>query len=154
MALLSRDPSAPKVWQDELPVTSRYTLGIAGERFFREIKDNGRIMGTHCTKCNRTYVPAAAFCERCLSELNEWLDVGSNGNIHTFTVMYESYTGAPLDYPVIVAFIRIGDGGIIHRLGEVSPEEVRIDMPVEAVFRPKEQRAGSILDIEYFRPVS
>jgi hypothetical protein len=154
MSLLSRDPAAPKSWQDELPVTSRYTLGLAGERFFREIKDNGRFMGTHCAKCKRTYVPAASFCERCLSELNDWLDVGTTGEIYTFTILYESYTGAPVENPVVVAFIQIGDGGIIHRVADVSPDEVRIGMSVEAVFKPKEQRAGSILDIEHFRPVS
>jgi len=39
---------------------------------------------------------------------------------------------------------------LIHRLGEVDPEEVYTDMPVEAVFR--EEREGSLLDIAYFRP--
>jgi len=152
MSLLSRNPEAPRSWQGELPVFSRYTLGLAGERFFREIKDNGRIMGTHCENCDRIYVPAAVFCERCLSELDEWLDVGNSGRVYTFTILHENYEGSPLDQPEIVAFIRIRDGGLIHRLGEIELDEVRFDMPVEAVFKPKDQRAGSILDIEYFRP--
>jgi len=35
---------------------------------------------------------------------------------------------------------------------EVSPEELHIGMPVEPVWKPEEERVGSILDIRYFRP--
>ena len=35
MTLLNRDPKAPVAWQGDLPVTNRYTYGLAGERFFR-----------------------------------------------------------------------------------------------------------------------
>jgi uncharacterized OB-fold protein len=44
------------------------------------------------------------------------------------------------------------DGGLVHYLGDVKPDEVYIGMPVEAVFKPKKQRKGSILDIKYFKP--
>jgi uncharacterized OB-fold protein len=47
---------------------------------------------------------------------------------------------------------RIGDGGIIHRLGDVNHEEITIGMTIEAVFKPKNKRQGSILDIQHFRP--
>ena len=44
MTLLEPDKNAPKAWYGDLPVTSRYTFGIAGERFFREIQENGVIL--------------------------------------------------------------------------------------------------------------
>jgi len=154
MTLLERDPNAPQAWQGELPVTSRYTYGLAGERFFRAIKEEGRILGTHCSNCDRTYVPAALFCERCLAELDEWIDVGVSGEVHTFTLLYEGYDGSPLESPELIAFVRFGDGGLVHRLGEVSLEDVEIGMHVEAVFLPPDQRTGSIKDIAYFRPAS
>ena len=43
-------------------------------------------------------------------------------------------------------------GGFLHKLGEVAPDDVAIGMAVEAVWRPLEERTGSILDIAYFRP--
>jgi len=153
MALLERDPNAPVAWRDEMPVTSRYTFGLAGERFFRAIKDEGRILGTHCPRCDRTYVPATLFCERCLGELDEWVDVGTVGQVHTFTLLYVNYDGSPRETPEVVAFVRLGDGGLVHRLGEVAPEDVHVGMQVEAVFKPQAERTGSILDIEYFRPI-
>jgi uncharacterized OB-fold protein len=39
-------------------------------------------------------------------------------------------------------------------LDEVHLDDLDIGMSVEAVFKPKGEREGSILDIKYFRPVS
>lgn len=153
MTLLERDPNAAAAWRDEMPVANRYTLGLAGERFFRAIKEEERILGTRCPGCDRTYVPAVRFCERCLSELEEWVDVGTVGEVHTYTLVYEDVDGSPRQVPEIIAFIRLGDGGLVHRLGEVAPGGVTIGMRVEAVFKPAARREGSILDIAYFRPV-
>jgi len=154
MILLERNPQAPRAWLGNLPVTSRYTFGLGGERFFRAIKDEGKILGTHCPKCERTYVPATIYCERCLGKLDEWVDVGSTGAVHTYTLLYENYDGSPREEPEIIAFVSLGDGGIVHRLGEIDPEEVEIGLEVEVVFKPKSERQGSILDIVHFRPVA
>jgi uncharacterized OB-fold protein len=153
MSLLERDKNAPQSWHGNLPVTSRYTFGLAGEKFFRSIKDNGKLMGTHCPKCERIYVPAALFCERCLSELDEWIDVGTVGEVHTYTLLYENYDGTPRTDPEIVAMISFGDGGLIHRLGKIDTDDIEIGMMVKAVFKPPDQREGSILDIVHFEPV-
>lgn len=153
MSLLERDPQAPSQMLGKLPVTNRYTYGLAGERFFRAIKDEGKIYGTYCPRCKHTYVPAMAFCERCLEELNEWIDVGTVGEVHTFTLLSVNYDGSFREMPEIVVFVRLGDGGLIHRLEAIAPEEVQIGMRVQAVFKPKNERVGSILDILYFKPV-
>jgi uncharacterized OB-fold protein len=154
MSLLERDPHVPVAWQDNMPVASRYTAGVAGERFFRAIKDEGRILGTYCSECDRTYVPAALFCERCLNELDEWVEIGTTGEVFTYTLLYENYDGTPREDPEMIAFIRMGDGGLIHRLAEVDPDTISIGMQVEAVFKPAEERQGNIQDISYFKPVA
>lgn len=153
MALLNRDPNSPVVWNGELPITNRYTYGLAGEKFFRTLKDEGRIIGTHCPHCEQTYVPASIFCERCLAKLDDWVDVGTSGEVNTFTFLQVNLNGSPLENPEIIAFVRFGDGGLIHRLGEITPDQVEIGMMVQAVFKPSSERIGSILDIDYFKPV-
>jgi uncharacterized OB-fold protein len=62
-----------------------------------------------------------------------------------------------LTEPEIPAVIDI-DGtqpsaGIMHMLGEVQPDEIEIGIRVQAVWKPPEDREGSILDIRYFKPV-
>ena len=139
-------------WLGDLPVTNRYTYGLAGEKFFRALKDEGKILGTYCPHCDHTYVPAAAFCERCLGKLDDWLDVGIIGDVVTYTVLNVALDGSPLEKPEIIAFIRFGDGGLIHHLGKIELEQVEIGLMVEAVLKPASKRTGSILDIMYFKP--
>jgi uncharacterized protein len=152
MALLERDKKAPAVWRGDLPVTNRYTAGLGGERFLRALKDEGRILGTRCVDCDVTYVPGRVFCERCLAEIGDWVDVGTVGEVHTYTVVFEDLDGRRRETPAIVALVSLGDGGLVHYLGDVVPEDVFIGMPVEAVFKPAAERTGSVLDIAYFRP--
>ncbi len=153
MSLLQPDPQAPSAWRDNLPVTSRYTYGLAGERFFRILKDEGKIIGSICAACGATYVPARAFCERCMAELTEWTDVGLVGELHTFTVLFVDMEGRPLDEPELVGFVRFGDGGILHKL-DADPDDLQIGMKMEAVLKPKAERIGAITDILGFRPVT
>lgn len=154
MTLLERDPQAPPVWLDNMPITSRYTYGLAGERFFRTLAEESKILGTRCSKCDHVYVPATSFCERCLGKLDDWVDVGTIGQVHTFTLLYLELDGTSQQSPELVAFIRLGDGGLVHRLGEIKPDDIVIGMEVEAVFKPIQERQGNILDISYFRPVN
>jgi uncharacterized OB-fold protein len=154
MTLIEPDKNAPNAWYGNLPVTSRYTAGIAGERFFRAIKDEGKILGTKCHKCQLTYVPGTSFCEKCLAKLTEWVDVGTVGEVITFTFLYHNYDGSRREFPEAIAFIAFGDGGIIHRLGAIDQDLINIGMKVAPVYKPVEDREGSILDIVYFKPIS
>jgi uncharacterized OB-fold protein len=144
-----------RVWYGEMPIESLYTVGIAGERFFRAIKDQGMITGTVCPVCDLIYVPPMMYCERCFAEAKEWVDVGTKGTVHTYTILGVSLEDTPLEEPEILALIKMDGihGGLVHKLGEVDSEKVEIGMVVEAVLKPQEEREGSILDITYFKPV-
>lgn len=131
-----------------------YTPGIAGDRFFRALRDEGKFLATHCEKCNHTYLPPRMYCERCFSELEKWVEVEPTGIVDSFTVVHEDSNGEKLSEPVIVAFVRMDktDGGIIHRLGGVKIETVKVGMKAKAVLRDKGKRKGGLMDIEHFAP--
>jgi len=157
MALIERFQKTTDVsfWQGQIPMSYIYTVGRAGEKFFREII-NGKIFGARCDPCKITYVPPRVYCEKCFARLEDhYIEVGSKGTVHTFTLSYESYDGTKKETPSILAVIRLEgtDGGLVHWLGEVDFKEVYIGMPVEAVFKPPKEREGSILDIKYFQPI-
>ena len=40
-------------WLGDMEADYVYTLGVAGEKFFKEIKENERIMGGICPRCNK-----------------------------------------------------------------------------------------------------
>lgn len=142
-------------WKGDMPITSRYSAGIAGERFFRAIKDEAKFLGTRCKACDLVYVPATMFCERCFSQLEEWVEVSSTGHVFTFTVLLRDLDDQPLDEPQVLAYVKLDgcDGGLVHYIGETEKNLVHIGMEVEAVFKDAVEREGSILDVRYFRPV-
>jgi len=148
------DSRAIRHWPGDMETDYLYTLGIAGERFFQEIKKNGRIMGAKCKHCGIVYVPPRMYCERCFEKLEEWLNVGNRGTVHTYTGAHIDRNGARLKEPTIYALIKIDgtDGGLVHKLEGIDPAEVKIGMRVEAVFKPREKREGSINDIKHFKP--
>ncbi len=157
MALIERFQKTTDVtyWEGHIPMNYIYTVGRAGEKFFREIIA-GKLFGARCDSCKITYVPPRTYCEKCFARLEDnYVEVGTKGTVHTFTQCYETFDAIKKKEPSIVAVIRIDgtDGGLVHWLGEVDFEKVSIGMPVEAVFKPKKDREGSILDIKYFKPV-
>lgn len=145
----------PVAWQGEVPTYNIYTLGTAGERFFRELKDHGRFVGTRCAACRLTYIPPRIYCERCFAGLEDWTEVPGQGTVFTYTLAYYDLDDHRLERPEVLAFVQLhgAHGGLVHRLGEVDPTEVRLGMEVEALLKPASERQGSILDILYFRPL-
>jgi acetyl-CoA C-acetyltransferase len=136
-------------------VDARYgwDAGVAIGRFLDGLRE-GRILGRECRGCERVLVPPRMFCERCFRGTDAWVEVERSGVVQTFSICHVRWDMKPLEQPELPAVISIdgSDGGLLHRLGEVSPDEVRIGMAVEAVWRPEADRTGSILDIAYFRP--
>lgn len=141
-------------WPGTIPVHNLYTAGVAGEKFLRTIQKEGRLLATVCKGCGEEFLPPKIFCPFCLAELKEWKEVSPRGKVETFTISYRDIEGTPLEKPEIFAFIRLGKrGGLIHKISDIPPDKVKIGLKVEAVFKPLAERKGSILDIEYFRPV-
>ncbi len=138
---------------DRFPVKNRYTAGMAGQKFLEGIKEEAKIYGTRCEKCNVTFVPGKLYCERCFERLSDsWVEVGNSGPVHTFTVAWVEKDGSAKKKPSIIAAIKIADGFILHRLENCAPEEVKIGMEVKAKFKPKNQRKGHLMDISGFHP--
>ncbi|MEW5946699.1 MAG: Zn-ribbon domain-containing OB-fold protein [bacterium] len=139
----------------EIPVNYLYTMGLAGEGFFRALKDRGRLTAAACPACGTVYLPPRIFCERCFERTGKPFAVASTGTVHTFTVCHEEVDGSPKGKPEIVAAVRIDgtDGTLVHRLDGVAPGDVYIGMRVKMVLKPAKKREGNILDIMHFKPV-
>jgi acetyl-CoA C-acetyltransferase len=139
----------------EHAVDARYAwdAGAAIGRYLDGLRE-GRIMGRQCRGCDRVLVPPRMFCERCFRGTDGWVEVEPTGVVQTFSICHVRWDMEPLAEPEIPAVISIdgSDGGLLHTLGDIVPEDVRIGMAVEAVWRPEAERTGSILDIAYFRP--
>ena len=124
-------------------------------RFLDGLREE-RIVATECDNCGRILVPPRIFCERCFRPIDRWTDVPATGTVNTFSICHVTWDMHPLDEPELPAVIRLdgaSEGGFLHMLGEVAPDDVAVGMAIEAVWRPLDDRVGSILDIAYLRPV-
>ena len=132
-----------------------YTPGVAGDKFFKALRDEGKFLAVHCEKCDHTYLPPRLYCERCFSELDKWVEAEPTGVVDTFTLVTEDRDGEKLVEPVLVAFVRIDktDGGLIYQLGGFDADSVKIGMKVKAVMKEKSKRSGGLTDIDHFAPI-
>ena len=147
-------PEAIRLWRGSIPVSHRYTAGIAGERFFRALADRGVFLATRCGACHVVYCPARAFCERCMAGLEDELEVGPQGTLESFTIVHRGLDGRPLTAPVAVGLVRLdgADTFLVHRIGGDSGD-LQIGITVEPVLKDASQRHGCLDDVEHFRPL-
>lgn len=141
----------------DFAVDARYAwdTGVAVSTYLRGLRD-GVILARECRQCRRTLVPPRMFCEQCFRPTDRWVEVQDTGTVNTFSICYVTWDMKPIKDPELPAVIEI-DGasrgiGFMHKLGEVRPDDIEVGMKVEAVWKPDEEREGSILDIRYFRP--
>jgi uncharacterized OB-fold protein len=132
--------------EGELPVAFRYTPGVGNTAFFEALRDRGTLLGSRCTHCGVTYLPARIFCERCLASLTPDTECGPEGTVESWTVAHRNVNGEPIEPPITYALVRLdrSDTVLLHRL--LGPAD--IGSRVRAVVAG--DRAAYILDIEGF----
>ena len=142
------------VYQGRIKVPYTWSVGEVGTRFFVELRDHQKIFGTRCPACKKVLVPARKLCGHCFRQTDEWVEVGNQGIVQSFTVVRYPSAVQPLKPPFGYGIIRLdgADTGMAHLLSGSDPAKWRIGMRARAVF--KEKRTGNILDIAYFQPIS
>lgn len=135
---------------DIMSILYKYSYGKQS-RFFRELRENKRILGAKCTSCGRVYCPPRADCALCYKP-TKWIELSGKGEIVTCTVQYYTTSSFIKKVPFICAYVRL-DGTDTVLMANIEMEDVskaRPGMRVEAVFR--DERRGVITDF-YFRPL-
>ncbi len=132
-----------------------YSIGKHGAKFFKELKNNKKILGVKCSKCNTTYVPPRNVCGPCFEPIHDLVEVGPQGTITLYTILrfhfLDSETGEKKPVPYGYGLIRLdnSDTNFQHfiAIGE-DESKVKIGARVRAVFA--DQREGSLRDIVHF----
>lgn len=157
-SLSEQDITSGKVLslQDQLEGKYAWDTGIGIGRYLEALKE-GYLLGAYCRHCRKTVIPPRAVCEWCYHPMDEFVPLKDTGTINTFSLCYVTWDVQRIKEPEIPAVIEI-DGasplhGILHKLGEVDPDQVQIGLRVQAVWKPAAEREGAITDILYFKPL-
>ena len=89
-----------------------------------------------CRDCGDLRFHPRALCPNCLSSRTEWMRSKGNGKIYTFTTTYQNQASGFRDsLPYVMAWVELEEGvKLLSNIVDCPPEQVRIGMPVEAVF--------------------
>jgi uncharacterized OB-fold protein len=144
----------------EQQITLRYSFaaGRHATRFFTALRDEGKILATRDAAGN-VMVPPRPVCGLSGLPMDEWVEVGPDGVLAGCTIVYVPFidpmTGAQRPVPYGFGLVRFdgADTSIYHLLDATDPAQIGVGKRVRAVFRPREERTGSLADIRHFAVV-
>ncbi|MFW9949468.1 MAG: Zn-ribbon domain-containing OB-fold protein [Candidatus Thorarchaeota archaeon] len=142
-------------WKTDLPY--RYSIGKLAVKFFEELKNNKKIMGSKCSKCGKVHSPPRAVCVECFIEMTveDMVELSPRGTLEGFTVVNYPFTdpttGGLRPFPYGYAIFKLdgADTYTMHFVDETDYSKLKVGQRVEAVF--KEEREGNIGDIMYYK---
>jgi len=117
-----------------------YTLPVpvadeASQEFYDGARQ-GKLMLLRCTQCQRYRLPGRERCADCWSTDTEWAQASGRGKLYTFGIMHQKYHPAFAEVtPYNYALVELDEGPhLVTNIVECDNDDLRIDMPVEAVF--------------------
>lgn len=142
----------PEIFRRSMEIEFPYSssTGKAVGRFLTAFRDDKKIWGLTCPACSRVVVPAQDYCDICAEELSEWVEVGQEGQIVTWTVVREDLDLYPHPAPFAYAQVRLdgADTAMLHTVVAQDYSAMRAGTRVRAVW--KDERIGHIRDLDHF----
>lgn len=155
------EAAAPAAASDE-PVTGvvttvsldyNYAASPEESLFYRGLNE-GRIMGQRCPTCEKVYVPPRSACPADGTPTAEEVELSQTGTITTFCIVNVPFLGQKIKPPYVSAYVLLdgADIAVLHLILGVPADEVRMGMRVKAVWKPKDEWAYSLENIDHFAP--
>jgi len=151
---MSEETDYSFVVEGKMALPYQYFAGAVGSRFIVALRDEKKILGVRCQKCEKTFFPPRQTCERCFSDLaGNWVELQPTGEVTNFTVIHYAEPYQPKEPPYVLALIRLdgADTPVAHILDCGDAANARTGMRVRAVFA--EERKDNILGISHFEPI-
>ncbi len=137
--------------KDIIKINYRYTMG-GQSKFFIELMNNKKLLGTKCTKCGKTWMPPRINCSECY-EPAEWIEMKQTGTIDISTIVWYTTSAFIKAIPYAIGFIRLdgADTSMLQGIFSESliPSKVKKGKKVRAVFQ--KERKGKMTDF-FFVP--
>ena len=151
---MQEPPKEPiKYVEANLYLPYRYVAGDYRARFLRRLKDK-IFTGSKDSETGKVFVAPLMNSPESFAPCEEFVELPGKGVVTTFCIVNIPVIGRELQLPYVAASVAL-DGAaisIFSAIQECQPDEVRMGMRVEAVWRPDGERTGSFDDVLYFKP--
>ena len=144
-------------WKTDLPY--EYAIGKLSVKFFKELKENKKLLGSKCPNCGKVHLPPRTVCVDCFIKMDvkNLIELENKGTLYGFTVVnypfVDPQTGGLRPFPYGYAIFKLdgADTYTMHFVDETDPNKLKVGMRVEAVF--KDEREGNLGDIINFKVI-
>ncbi|MDX3660249.1 OB-fold domain-containing protein [Streptomyces sp. ID05-26A] len=137
------------------PVNLHYTHSASPteDPFLRGLME-GRLIAQRCPSCEKVYFPPRPACPTDGVPTTDQIKLADHGTITTFCVVNVPFLGQRIPPPYVSAYVLLDGADIpfLHLLLGVAPEDVRMGMRVEAVWKPREEWGPTMQNIDHFKP--
>ena len=137
------------------PVNLHYTHSASPteDPFLRGLME-GQLIAQRCPECDKVYFPPRPACPTDGVPTTDRIELSDRGTITTFCVVNVPFLGQRIPPPYVSAYVLLDGADIpfLHLLLGVAPEDVRMGMRVEAVWKPREEWGPTMQNIDHFKP--
>ena len=139
--------------RDKILIEYKYTMG-GQSKFFIELMNNKKIMGTKCKKCGKVWMPPRINCSECYED-TDWIELPHTGTIEISTIVWYGAAEFIQNVPYGCAFIKLDKADTALFQGVFSenlvPSKIKKGQRVRAVFKIAGKRVGKMTDF-FFVP--
>jgi uncharacterized OB-fold protein len=132
----------------------KHSTGDTIGRFLAGLKEQKKIWGQRVAGIG-VAVPPVGYSEADGSDAGEWVEVASRGTVTAVARVFHPIPDLhPIDLPFAFVLVKLegADTGLAHIVID-DLEKLFVGSRVEAVWKPDEERIGSIRDISHFRVI-
>src|SRR3990172_567329 len=105
-------------------------------RHWRLRKQRYALVGEVCDQCEAKLFPPRDICPECGEEAKTLYTFSGNGEVYSYTTVYEAPAGFEEAAPYTLAMVRLEEGPLVTaQLTDLEDKKVEIGMPVEMVTR-------------------
>ncbi|MEU6323823.1 OB-fold domain-containing protein [Streptomyces sp. NPDC047009] len=146
----------PRFYEQTWDLSYRHALGETTSKFLAGLAE-GRIWGRRDPASDRVLVPPRAYSDRDHVPTTDWVEVGTEGVIEMFTVVYEPFRNLP-EPPYALAYVTL-DGADTALVGYVRGVDLTdqkkateaLAIGTRAVVRFSDTPTGTVADY-WFEP--
>jgi uncharacterized OB-fold protein len=117
--------------------------GVSATVHFRDRNEDISFHGQRCRKCGQEQFPFQRVCFTCFTrdDFEEVRLSDREGKVMSYT--FDFFAGSP-DPPMVVSMVEAQGGSRLYlQMTDVSPKELKLDLPVEFTFRKIHEYGGA-----------
>jgi uncharacterized OB-fold protein len=126
----------PPVLHSRRALTLRFDIPISKTHEFWDALKDGRFVTTKCAKCGNLSFPPQADCPKCMSREFQWVSLGSEATLVTYTYVQITPASFADKDPYIIAIGEFPEGlKVLAWLEGTKFEDVKAGMKMKVEFR-------------------